>query len=75
MRLEKYLVNCGLGSRRVIIEEVKNGNITVNGEIVYDERIDIEKEDVILYRGKFLKEKELKYYALYKTSGYNCHER
>ncbi len=70
MRLEKYLVNCGLGSRRVIIEEVKNGNITVNGEIVYDERIDIEKEDVILYRGKFLKEKELKYYALYKTSGY-----
>jgi len=70
LRLEKYLVNCGLGSRRVIIEKVKNGEITVNGEIILDERIDVYENDKILHLGNKLKNKEFKYYALHKTMGF-----
>ena len=70
MRLEKYLVIRGLGSRRVIIEKVKNGDISVNGIQVFDERIDVFEDDKILYLGNELKEKELKYFALYKKMGY-----
>ena len=69
MRLEKYLVIRGLGSRRVIIEKVKNGDISVNGIQVFDERIDVYEDDKILYLGNELKEKELKYFALYKKMG------
>ncbi len=57
MRLEKYLVIRGLGSRRVIIEKVKNGDISVNGIQVFDERIDVYEDDKILYLGNELKEK------------------
>ena len=70
MRLEKYLVIHGLGSRRVIIEKVKSGEVTVNGVTVFDERIDVYENDEILHLGKKLKEKEFKYYVLHKTMGY-----
>lgn len=70
MRLEKYLVIHGLGSRRVIIEKVKKGEVTVNGKTVFDERIDIYEEDEILHLGQRLKKKEFKYYLLHKTMGY-----
>lgn len=70
MRLEKYLVIHGLGSRRVIIEKVKKGEITVNGVVVFDERIDIFEDDEILHFGKKLSKKEYKYFALHKTMGY-----
>lgn len=70
MRLEKYLVIHGLGSRRVIIEKVKKGEISVNGIDVFDERIDIYEEDEILHLGNKLVKKEHKYYALHKTMGY-----
>lgn len=70
MRLEKHLVNCGLASRKEIIRRVKDGEISVNGATVYDERIDVFEEDIILHFGQVLKKKELKYYVLYKTKGY-----
>lgn len=70
MRLEKYLVIHGLGSRRVIIEKVKAGEVTVNGGTVYDERIDVYENDEILHLGNKLKEKEFKYYVLHKTMGF-----
>lgn len=70
MRLEKYLVICGLGSRRAIIEKVKLGEITVNGRTVFDERIDVYENDIILHLGEKLRKKEFKYYVLHKTMGY-----
>lgn len=70
MRLEKYLVIHGLASRKVIIEKVKNGEVTVNGRKVYDERIDVFEEDEILHLGKKLEKKQYKYFALHKVMGY-----
>lgn len=71
MRLEKYLVQCGLGSRREIKEFVISGKIKVNNEIVFDEGIAIDEiNDFITFNESELKKKTLKYYILYKKAGY-----
>ncbi|WP_300394581.1 pseudouridine synthase [Fusobacterium sp.] len=71
MRLEKYLVQCGLGSRREIKEFVISGKIKVNNEIVFDEGIAIDEiNDFITFNDSELKKKTLKYYILYKKAGY-----
>ncbi|WP_300356129.1 pseudouridine synthase [Fusobacterium sp.] len=71
MRLEKYLVQCGLGSRREIKEFVISGKIKVNNEIVFDEGIAIDEiNDFITFNDNKLKKKTLKYYILYKKAGY-----
>lgn len=71
MRLEKYLVQCGLGSRREIKEFVISGKIKINNEIVFDEGIAIDEiNDFITFNDNKLKKKTLKYYILYKKAGY-----
>mgnify|MGYP000379063342 CR=1 FL=1 len=67
MRLEKYLVIRGLGSRRVIIEKVKNGDISVNGIQVFDERIDVYEDDKILYADSAYKSQEIEDYLKTKN--------
>lgn len=70
-RLEKYLVECGIGTRREIKKIVASGEIKVNGEIVYDERIDVfPEEDKITYKDEKLSYKTMKYYAMNKIKGY-----
>lgn len=70
-RLEKYLVECGIGSRREIKKYVHDGKIKVNGEITLDERIHIdEKLHKVTFNDRKLEKKILKYYMLNKVSGY-----
>ena len=71
MRLEKYLVQCGLGSRREIKNFVISGKIKINNEIVLDEGKTIDEiNDKITFNNKELEKKVLKYYILYKKAGY-----
>ena len=71
MRLEKYLVQCGLGSRREIKNFVISGKIKINNEIVLDEGKAIDEiNDKITFNNKELEKKVLKYYILYKKAGY-----
>ena len=71
MRLEKYLVQCGLGSRREIKNFVISGKIKVNNEIILDEGKAIDEiNDKITFNDKELEKKVLKYYILYKKAGY-----
>ncbi|MFA6708453.1 MAG: pseudouridine synthase [Fusobacterium sp.] len=70
-RLEKYLVECGIGSRREIKKYVHDGKIKVNGEITLDERIHIdEKFHRVTFNNIKLEKKILRYYMLNKVSGY-----
>jgi len=70
-RLEKYLVECGIGSRREIKKYVHEGKIKVNGEIALDERIHIdEKFHKVTFNNRKLEKKILRYYMLNKVSGY-----
>ena len=52
IRLNKYISDCGLMSRRAAEEEIKNGNVSVNGHVAeLGAKVD-PRNDVISYRGK-----------------------
>lgn len=71
MRIEKYLVLCGIASRKKIKKFISDGLISINGNIIFDDSLDINPEsDTILYNGNKTKLKKLKYYIFYKISGY-----
>lgn len=61
IRLQKYLANCGIASRRKCEELIIDGKITVNGEKVeLGFKINPDK-DIIKYNGKEVKQKNQKY--------------
>lgn len=65
MRIQKYIAETGLCSRRKAEEYVRDGKITVNGKIAVIGQ-NVEENDVIKYNGKLLKKEELEYYLLNK---------
>ena len=65
MRIQKYIAETGLCSRRKAEEYIREGKITVNGKKA-DIGQDIEENDIIKYNGKLLKKEELEYYLLNK---------
>ncbi len=71
MRLEKYLIQCGIESGKKIKKLIRNGEIFVNDIVELDIGKQInEKEDKITYLNEILKEKTLRYYVMYKPAGY-----
>ncbi len=55
IRLSKYFTDCGIMSRRAAEEEIKKGNISVNGRIAeIGDKIDPNCDEVI-YNGKIIK--------------------
>lgn len=65
MRIQKYIAETGLCSRRKAEEYVRDGKITVNGKVAVIGQ-NVEENDVIKYNGKLLKKEELEYYLLNK---------
>jgi 23S rRNA pseudouridine2605 synthase len=72
IRLQKFVANCGVCSRRKAEDEILNGNVKVNGKVIKElgTKIDLEK-DKVEYRGKILKIPEKNVYILLnKPIGY-----
>lgn len=71
MRIARALALCGIDSRRKCEVHVRNGAITVNGEIVRDlgRQIDPEKDE-ILFRGRSLESQKRIYFILHKPAGF-----
>ena len=65
MRIQKYIAETGLCSRRKAEENIRDGKITVNGKVAVIGQ-NVEENDVIKYNGKLLKKEELEYYLLNK---------
>ena len=65
MRIQKYIAETGLCSRRKAEEYIRDGKITVNGKVAVIGQ-NVEENDIIKYTGKVLKEEELEYYLLNK---------
>ena len=65
MRIQKYIAETGLCSRRKAEEYIRDGKITVNGKIAIIGQ-NVEENDIIKYNGKLLKKEELEYYLLNK---------
>ena len=74
IRLQKYMADAGIMSRRAAEEEIKNGNVSVNGHVAnLGMKID-PKNDHITYRGQKIKynKKEYTYIMMNKPRGYLC---
>lgn len=71
MRLDKFLVECGIGSRKEVKELIDRGNIAINGVIEKrNNRVINEKTDAVEYGNQKLVYKEFRYYILNKKQGY-----
>ena len=72
IRLNKYISDCGLMSRRSAEKEIEAGNITVNGEKVEVGRKIVVGIDKVMYRGRPIRRNDEKklYVMLYKPRGY-----
>jgi 23S rRNA pseudouridine2605 synthase len=54
MPLNKFVAHCGITSRRDAISLIKNGKVTVNGNIVIEPGLKVTDTDSIMYNGKKL---------------------
>ena len=73
MRLDKYLSNSGLGSRKEIKEKIRSGSVCVNGNIITDPAFHVnETDDNILCENQTVSYKKYIYLMLNKPAGYVC---
>ncbi len=71
MRLQKYLANAGIASRRKCEELILDGKIEVNGIVVTELGTKVSGKDIVKYDGKIVKSEEEKVYILLnKPIGY-----
>lgn len=71
MRLDKFLTECGIGSRKEVKKLIDNKKITINGIFAKTPQIHIDCEkDIVMYEDNKLEYKEFRYYVLNKKSGY-----
>lgn len=71
-RLQKYIADCGIASRRKAEELILKGLVKVNGEVVTElgTKVDPNKDEIV-YKGKVIKpEKKKVYILLNKPEGY-----
>ena len=52
VRLNKFLANAGVCSRREADEKIQNGEIKVNGAVVTELGVKITPKDIVEYDGK-----------------------
>lgn len=70
MRLDKYLCDLNIASRKELKKIIKSGCVTVNGKTVYDSAFHVsELTDIISYNGRALAYNKFVYYMLNKPSG------
>ncbi|MFZ6033558.1 MULTISPECIES: pseudouridine synthase [Melioribacter] len=71
IRLNKFLSECGISSRRNSEEYIKTGRVSVNGNIVTDFSFYVDPAvDVVYLDGEKLKPEKKVYYLLNKPKGY-----
>ena len=70
IRLNKYISNSGICSRREADELIKAGAVTVNGEVVAEMGYKVTVDDVVVYGGERLANERKKYLLLNKPKGY-----
>lgn len=70
MRIDKYLADCGVGTRSEVKKYIKAKQITVNGEVVLkpEQKIN-ENNDVVCFKGQPISYEKYVYYLFHKPSG------
>ena len=72
IRLQKFIADAGLMSRRAAEEEIRRGNISINGHVAEIGMKINPRRDVVTYRGKRIayEKKEYTYILMNKPRGY-----
>lgn len=69
-RLNKYIANSGMGSRRDADEKIKLGLVSVNGTVITEMGYKVKKGDVVRYEDKILKAEKPVYILMNKPKGF-----
>ena len=71
MRLNKYIAQAGIASRRSADELTREGKVTINGAVMKQPGYDVQEGDIVCVNGQRVGGSEkLCYYALNKPAGY-----
>lgn len=70
VRLNKYISNAGVCSRRDADKLIESGAVTVNGEIITQMGYLVKEGDIVNYGGATLKSEAKRYFLLNKPKGY-----
>ena len=71
-RLQKYLSECGVASRRKSEELISNGKVKVNGKIVKELGYKVNEKDDVYVDDVLIQKQEKLYYLLYKPEKIIC---
>jgi 23S rRNA pseudouridine2605 synthase len=71
IRLNRYLSECGIASRRKSEEFIKDGRVDINGRTIIDLAFTVDPDkDIIMLDGERIKPEKKVYYLLNKPKGY-----
>lgn len=70
MRLNKYISNSGICSRREADVYIASGNVTVNGKVVTEMGYKVNRNDEVRFDGQRLNPQQKEYVLLNKPSGF-----
>lgn len=69
MRIDKYLCDMDIGTRSEVKAIIKSGRVSVNGSVVKDPGMHVNKDDNVECDGNSLMYEEYRYYVLNKPAG------
>ncbi len=73
MRINKYLAECGVASRRAADKMIENGEVKINGKICsLGDEVDIDSDHVTVNGKTVSAVKKYDYYIMNKPKGYVC---
>lgn len=70
MRLDKYISNCGYASRKDVKKLIKQGLVTVDGEVCKKAEMQVDADSSVRVNGEELRYREFVYLMLNKPQGY-----
>ena len=70
IRLNKYLADCGICSRREADDLIKAGCVMVNDEVITTMGYKVKTDDKVVYGGQTLNREKLRYILLNKPKGF-----
>ena len=65
MRLQKYMADCGVASRRRAEEMIQAGRVTVNGARITEMGVQVQEGDEVRLDGRVIRPEETKKYVIY----------
>lgn len=71
VRLDKFLCDCGIGTRSQVKEYIRSGQVSVNGNVMKKSDCKIhENEDKVCFQSEPVNYRKYAYYMLYKPEGF-----